>query len=136
MNTKSYLTLALAVLLPSCGDAPSTNDKVAAATPSPNDRLAEVVKAYSDNAVQAKRTWGGKRLVLAGKFDSAGKNADDTLSILLNAGAMVGVAEFRFSREHEDFIAKLNKAQEVTLQCTVDPRNESMVTTFTDCSPA
>ena len=130
----------LAVLaLTACGGEKSDNttSTAPAAEEAPADRFAVISQAYADNALQAKRAWGGKRVVLAGSFDSAGRNPDGSASVLLTSnGQMPNMGEFNLGKTNDDFIAGLQKGATVTLECTVDPKHEGMVTTFVDCAPA
>lgn len=140
MIRTNQLFAALALLvLAACGGETSDNTTAtaAAAEETPADRFAVISQAYADNAIQAKRTWGGKRVVLAGSFDSTGRNPDSSASVLLTSnGQLPSMGEFNLGKKNDDFIAGLQKGATVTLDCTVDPQHEGMVTTFVDCAPA
>ena len=125
-----YITLTLTVLLSGCG---GNADEVAA--DDPTARLAAIVRSYSENGLQAKHTWGGKRVVIGGAFDTAGKSPDGGISVLLNPGPGVGLGVLRFDLSHADFITALKKDAPVTAECTVDPATETIMTTFQDCKP-
>ena len=131
MTKTNHGALALAAVLAGCGDHTTAS---ATASTSPSQTLATIVQAYSDNAIQAKRTWAGKPVVVAGKFFSAGKTVDG-VSILLSAGALVGLGELRLRGQQDAFVAKLKKDDEVTMRCTVDPENDTQGTTLIDCVP-
>lgn len=140
MIRTNHLFAALALMsLTACGGgkSDSTTNTAPAAEGSPADRFAVISQAYADNAIQAKRAWGGKRIVLAGSFDSTGRNPDGSASVLLTSnGQMPNMGEFNLGKKNDDFIAGLQKGATVTLECTVDPKHEGMVTTFVDCAPA
>lgn len=140
MTRNDHLFAALAVLaLTACGGEKSDNttSTAPAAEESPADRFAVISQAYADNAIQAKRTWGGKRVVLAGSFDSTGRNPDGSASVLLTSnGQLPNMGEFNLGKNNDDFIAALQKGTTVTLDCMVDPKHEAIVTTFVDCAPA
>ncbi len=140
MIRTNHLFAAFAALaLTACGGEKSGNSTstAPAAEETPADRFAVISQAYADNAIQAKRAWGGKRVVLAGSFDSTGRNPDGSASVLLTSnGQIPNIGEFNLGRKNDDFIAGLQKGATVTLECIVDPKHEGIVTTFADCVPA
>jgi hypothetical protein len=117
------------------GDAKSTS--VATTEVSPVQLQAQINKAYMDNAIQAKRAWGGKHVTVGGTFDSSGRNTDGTISILLIPGYNPPtIAEFNVGKGRDDFVASLKKGDVVTLTCTVDPKVEGFSVTYIACVPA
>lgn len=137
MKKHSYIAIALAAFLTACGSGSSSSSETKpAATDAPRELLEELNKAYNGNAIQAKRTWGGKRLLLGGSFFSAGENTDGTISVLLTTSAPGSVGEFRFDKRHADFTAKLNKNDAVTAECVVDPKYDgNSGAQLIDCTP-
>jgi hypothetical protein len=137
MKKHSYIALALAAVLTACGSGSSSSSETKpTATGTPRELLEELNKAYNGNAIQAQRTWGGKRLLLGGSFFSAGKNPDGTILVLLTTSAPGSVGEFRFDPRHVDFTAKLNKDDAVTATCVVDPKYDgNSGATLIDCAP-
>lgn len=137
MKKRSYIAIALAAFLTACGSGSSSSSETKpAATEAPRELLEELNKAYNENAIQAKRTWGGKRFLLGGSFFSAGENTDGTISVLLTTSASGSVGEFRFDKRHADFTAKLNKNDAVTAECVVDPKYDgNSGAQLIDCTP-
>lgn len=123
---KQFLFTTL-LLLSACGQAPtSQSTEGEPKKPSPSDLLATINQAYSENAIQAQREWGGKRVVVGGAFDLAGKLPEGGISILLNPGSGISLGELRFADTYADMIAKLKKGDGVTAECTVDPSYEGI----------
>ena len=138
IRTNCLLAALAALSLTACGGEKSdkTTSTAPVAEESPADRFAVISQAYADNAIQARRAWGGKRVMLAGTFDSTGRNPDGSASVLLTSnGQIPNMGEFNLGKKNDDFIAGLQKGATVTLECTVDPKHEAMVTTFIDCAP-
>ncbi|CAM8640746.1 hypothetical protein [Sphingobium cupriresistens] len=133
---KHFMFAAL-LLLSACGDVPTsqaTGEQVH--KPSPSDLLATINQAYSENAVQAQREWGGKRVLVGGGFFSAGKLPEGGIGVLVHPGSGISLGEFRFADIHADMIAKLKKGDSVTAECTVDPSFEGFSgAQLLDCSP-
>lgn len=126
------------LLLAACGGGGSaTGNTAGAATDAPRDKLAEINRAYSGNAIAAKREWGGKRVTVGGAFYSSGRNPDGTTSVLLNPGTVPPtLGEMNVGRGNDDFVAKLKKDDAVAMDCTVDPKNEGFAASYVDCAPA
>jgi len=127
------LSVALLMGLSGCDDkASQVGSTDAAATELSQVQLAgQINKAYMDNAIQAQRAWGGKLVTVGGTFDSAGRNTDGTTSILLTPdGTPPTIAEFNVGNGRDEFVANLSKGDTVTLQCTVDPKEQGFAVSY------
>lgn len=138
MNSNASLIAGLLALCACSGPGPNGGSRngTASAEPSPRDQLATINAAYSNNGIQARRTWGGKRVTVGGAFFSSGRNTDGSTSVLVSPGdTPPTLGELNVGKKQDDFVAKMHKGQEVTMTCTVDPKAEGFTTTFLDCVP-
>ncbi|WP_294210557.1 hypothetical protein [uncultured Sphingomonas sp.] len=136
MKAHASVAFTFAALLSACGTGKSGGEygNAVATSPSPKELLATINAAYSTNGLQARRDWGGKRVTVGGAFFSAGRNADGSTSVLVSPGdTPPTLGELNVGKKQDDFVAKLEKGNEVVMTCTVDPKTERFTTTFLDC---